>query len=147
MVKPTFSERHGFAPQAVPITIGQDAPAELRGLIPRLAYDCGFKPETLRPLVCSVALRAQDTGNWSEPNIEAEVRVVLDQCDWFEVYEIVWAIAARLEEWDGNLSDEDGRLDVFTLRINRALRQHGIGWQLINGRVEVRGGEVFETVA
>ncbi len=149
MIDQTFSERHGFVPQAAPITIRQDAPSELRGLIPRLAYDCGFRPSTLRPLVCTVTLRAENANNWSEyPNIEGEVRGVLDQCAWFEVYDIIEAIAARLRERDDRyLDDSDSRLDVFTSRINRAFSKHGIGWQLIGGRVEVRGEEVFEAIA
>jgi hypothetical protein len=146
MTDPTFSERHGFCPQPAPIAIRQDAPRELRGLIPRLAYDCGFGPKRLRPLVCTVTLRAENPANCSEPNIEAEVRDILDQCDWFEVYEIIEAIAARLKEWDRNLNDSDGRLEVFTSQINRVFSKHGIGWQLIDGRVEVRGEEVFEAV-
>lgn len=145
----TFSERHGFVPQAAPITIRQDAPFALRGLIPRLAYDCGFRPSTLRPLVCTVTLRAENPSNWTEyPNIEGEVRDILDQCDWFEVYDIIEAIAARLRERDGRyIDDSDSGLEVFTSRINRAFSKHGIGWQLIGGRVEVRGQEVFEAIA
>ncbi len=147
MTEQTFSERHGYAPQPAPVMIRQDAPRELRGLIPQLAYDCGFRPTTLRPLVCTATLRAEDPNNWSEyPNIEGEVRDLLDQCDWFEVYDIIETIAARLHERDRNLSDDDRRSEVFASRINRVFKKHGIGWQLIDGRVEVRGEEVFEAV-
>ena len=65
MTDPTFSERHGFSPQPAPITIRQDAPRDLRGLIPTFAYQCGFSPETLRSLVCAATLGAED------PNILA----------------------------------------------------------------------------
>ena len=149
MTEQTFSERHGYAPQPVPVTIRQGAPRELRGLIPRLAYDCGFRPSTLRPLVCTATLRAEDPNNWSEyPNIEGEVRDILDQCDWFEVYDIIEQIAATLKVWDECfLDDRMDRAEAFSSRINRLFSKHGIGWQLLAGSIEVRGEEVFEAVA
>jgi len=149
MIDQTFSERHGFAPHPAPITTRQSAPSELRGLVPRLAYDCGLRPKTLRPLVCTVTLRAENPGNWTDyPNMDGEVRDILDQCDWFEVYDIIEAVAATLRERDErHLNDRDGCLEVFTARINRAFSKYGIGWQLIDGKVEVRGEEVFEVVA
>jgi hypothetical protein len=100
-------------------------------------------------LVCTTTLRREDPNNWTEyPNIDEEVRDILDQCDWFEVYDIIEAIAAGLKESDDRyFGNRDDRLEVFTSRINRAFSKHGIGWQLIDGRVEVRGEEVFETVA
>ena len=145
----TFSERHGFVPQAALITIRQDAPYDLRGLIPRLAYGCGLKPSTVRELACTATSRAEDPNNWSEfPNIDGEVRDIVDQYDWFDVYDIIEAIAARLRGRDDrNFGEREDRVEVFTSRINRAFRKHGIGWQLIDDRIEVRGEEVFETVA
>jgi hypothetical protein len=149
MTDPTFSERHGFSPQPAPITIRQDAPRDLRGFIPRVAYDCGFRPTTLRPLVCTATLRGEDPNNWTEyPNIEGEVRDILDHCDWFEVYDIIEQIAATLKDWDERfLNDRMDRVEAFTSRINRLFSKHGIGWQLLDGRIEVRGEEVFEVVA
>ena len=148
MTDPTFSERHGFSPQPAPITIRQDAPRDLRGLVPTFAYQCGFSPSTLRSLVCTVTLLAEDPSQWSESDFEWEVRDKLDRCDWLDVYEVIQQIAAKLKNWDEIFFNErEDRVEYFTSHINRLFNKQGIGWQLIDGRVEVRGEEVFEAVA
>lgn len=145
----TFSERHGFAPTPADITVRQGAPWDLRGLLPDLAYQSGLRPPSaLRSIVCRVTLTAPDQNNWSEfPNIDAEVRDLLQRCEWFEVYEVIEAVAAALHKQDEHYSnDETDSAAGFASKINRLFVKHGVGWQLIDGRVEVRGAEVFEAV-
>src|SRR5690349_17472922 len=89
----TFSERHGFRPPDADITIRQDAPAELRSYLVDLAYECGMAPATVRTVVCRVLRRRPDPSNWSPfPNIDGETRQHLDECEWFEVYDVVEAL-------------------------------------------------------
>ena len=145
MADERFSERHGFAPSPADITIRQDAPLDLRGLLPDLAYQSGLRPpSTLRSIVCRVTMTAPDQSNWSEfPNIDGEVRDLLDRCEWFEVYEIIEEIAAALQERERRSYDEHPATD-FACKINRLFVKKGIGWQLVAGRIEVRGPEAFE---
>ncbi len=90
----TFSTRHGLSRPDAEITIRQDAPSEMRDALVSVAYHCGFKPSTLRDLLCRILYRAPDKGNWSEfPNIDGEVRDLLADCEWFEVYDFVEALA------------------------------------------------------
>lgn len=62
-----FSTRHGFQQaHETEITVRQDAPYELRGMLIQVAYDCGFRPNVLRPLVCRILRKRPNLDNWSE---------------------------------------------------------------------------------
>jgi hypothetical protein len=141
-----FSERHGYAPPDAEIKIRQDAPYDLRGVVVDLAYESGFSPSPLRALICRVLRTRADSGNWSEwPNIDGEVRQLVDSADWHEVYDIVEAIAESLvrRQTEGAGSREP-RPEHFAAEINKYFRRNGIGWQLQDGEVRVRGPEAFE---
>lgn len=131
----TFSTRHGLSRPDAEITIRQDAPSEMRDALVSVAYQCGFKPSTLRDLLCRILYRAPDKGNWSEfPNIDSEVRDLLADCEWFEVYDFVEALADISRRAAASFGEE----------VNRYFRVAGVGWQLVAGRLEMRGTEVFE---
>lgn len=131
----TFSTRHGLSRPDAEITIRQDAPGEVRDALAIIAYQCGLRPSTLREVLCRIRYCAPDKGNWSEfPNIEGEVRELLAECEWFEVYDFVEAIASLHAGTSAALAEE----------VNRYFRVAGVGWQLVDGRLEMRGAEVFE---
>lgn len=131
----TFSTRHGLSRPDAEITIRQDAPSEVRDALATIAYRCGFRPSALREVLCGIRYRVPDKGNWSEfPNIDEEVRGLLAECEWFEVYDFVEAIASRHPGASASFADE----------VNRYFRVAGVGWQLVDGRLEMRGAEVFE---
>ena len=144
-----FSKRQGLVPVDADITVREDAPHELRGVLVDFAYGAGVPPQMLRTLVCRVLLTRADENNWSPyPNIDREVRELVDRCEWFEVYDIIEAIYAELSLRRGasiadiaNFQHENQR---FASDINNYFRRRGIGWQLIDGRIEVRGAESFE---
>ncbi|MGH2365113.1 MAG: AbiJ-NTD4 domain-containing protein [Chloroflexota bacterium] len=78
----------------------------------------------------------EDPSNWSEfPNIDGEVRGLLDRCDWYQTYDAIEAIHEHLSH---------EHADAFELKLNTFFRHNGIGWQLTNGRIEIRGPEAFE---
>lgn len=131
----TFSTRYGLSRPDAEITIRQDAPSEMRDALARIAYHCGFKPSMLRDVLCRILYRAPDRANWSEfPNIDGEVRDLLEDCEWFEVYDFVEALAGFSRGTSGAFGDE----------VNRYFRIAGVGWQFAAGRLEMRGTEVFE---
>ncbi|MBB3759559.1 AbiJ-NTD4 domain-containing protein [Xanthomonas arboricola] len=130
----TFSTRHGLSRPEAEITIRQDAPSEVRDALTTIAYRCGFRPSALREVLCGIRYRAPKE-NWSEfPYIDEEVRGLLAECEWFEVYDFVEAIAFLHPGASVSFADE----------INRYFRVAGVGWQLVDGRLEIRGAEVFE---
>ncbi|MEZ5618675.1 MAG: hypothetical protein R3E40_10415 [Rhodocyclaceae bacterium] len=138
-----FSKRHGYHPaHKAEISVRQDAPHELRGIVVQLAYECGFRPKSLRPLVCRILRKRPDPINWSEyPNIDNEVRGLVDDCDWYQVYDIIEGIAGAIREMPSSYETEK-----FESELNDYFLENGIGWKLSNGVVEMRGPEIFEEV-
>ncbi|MBW2202169.1 MAG: hypothetical protein JRF71_15295 [Deltaproteobacteria bacterium] len=136
----SFSRRHGFHPVAKEIKVRQDAPYELRGVLVEIAYATGFRPKTLRSVVCRALRRRPDPGNWSPyPNIDSEIRNLLDECEWYKVYDVIEEIYQAV-----SLNSSLGDPAEFDREINSYFKDEGIGWQLISGRIEVRGEEGFE---
>jgi len=127
--------------------VRQDAPDDLRGVIVDLAYECGMTPKPLRRLVSRVLRTPPNPNNWSEyPNIDEEVRENLRECPWYRVYDATEAIYALLRDravvMPGNRSE--AAAEYFAEEINSFFRERGIGWQLLDGSIEVRGAETFE---
>lgn len=137
----TFSRRMGVRQvENVQVTVRNDAPHEFRGVLIQLAYECGFRPKTLRPLVCRVLRKRPDDDNWSEyPNIDGEVRALLDDCAWYRVYDVVEAIATTMQEVPYSYD-----IETFSHELNEYFAESGIGWKLVGTTLEVRGGEVLE---
>lgn len=130
-----FSSRHGYSRPDSEITIRHDAPTELRDALVTIAYRCGFKPTGLRKLLCEILFRGPDLNNWTEfPNVDGEVRQLLEDLEWYEVYDFIEALVGIGNHSEAPLEDE----------LNRCFRRMGVGWQLIHGRLEVRGSEAFE---
>ncbi len=130
----SFSERHGFKPKEKKITIRNDAPDELRYVIADIVYSSGFSPGLLRKIVCRTLRKRPNPNNWSEfPNIDNEIRGILDSCEWYQVYDVIEAICQVGRE-----------SEKFKEEINSYFKAEGIGWQIIDGKIEVRGEEGFE---
>jgi hypothetical protein len=140
----SFSERHGYSHPDADITIREGAPDALREAIPAICYrpTVGLNAGALRLLLCDVLLKSPDPSNWSEPNVANEVRLLLDSCEWFEVYDAIEAIQKALATRHRSFNED--RAGAFENDINRVFRRFGIGWQLVDGHVEMRGSEAFE---
>jgi hypothetical protein len=134
MMAERFSRRHGYAPSDAEIIVREDAPEELRGVLVDIAYEAGLSPHGLRSIVCTVLRRREDPNNWTPfPNVDGEARYHVDTCEWYEVYDIIEAIAEDVENPGG-----------FESELNQYFRRRGIGWQLVGGEVQIRGPEAFE---
>lgn len=141
---PTFSQRLGFNPQDADITIRHEAPDWLRDLVVTLAYEEKLlNPSDLREFLCRLLLTTPDRGNWSEfPNIDNEVRRLIEDAEWYYVYDLI--------EWIYKRQAEHYRFDAgqiaaqFESSINDCFRRKGVGWQIIEGLIQVRGPAVFE---
>lgn len=138
MSKQTFSKRQGFhSLNEKEITIREDAPEGLRGFIRMAFYDLKKPPSDLRAITTRVLKIPPDRNNWSEfPNIDHEVEHHLDSCEWYRVYDIIEAIIPTLNPQQRK---------TFTEEINEYFIENGIGWKIVNGLIETRGDEVFET--
>lgn len=130
----SFSRRHGYLPEDVEISVREDAPLELRGIVVDIAYEAGLSPHDVRSIVCRVLRRREDPNNWSAfPNVDGELRWNLESCEWYEVYDVIESLAEEVEE-----------PDRFEQELNNYFRRRGIGWQLSEGQVQTRGPEAFE---
>jgi len=136
--KDTFSKRQGlFSIKEKEITVREDAPEGLRGFIKMAYYDLNKNPSDLRAITTRVLKIAPDNNNWSEfPNIDWEVGEHLDNCEWYLVYDIIETIIQKLKEPERT---------TFINEINEYFIVNGIGWKIVNGQIETRGDEVFET--
>lgn len=141
---PHFSDRHGYQPDEAEITVRLDAPEELRDILVDIAYESGLTPHSLRSTVCSMLRKREDPNNWSAfPNVDGEVRMHLSSCAWYRVYDMIEVIYSDLVVSTTKLHDGQSA-EYFASEINKYFRQAGIGWQLIDGKIETRGSEAFE---
>ncbi|MDO8730479.1 MAG: hypothetical protein Q7J69_04765 [Candidatus Omnitrophota bacterium] len=137
---PPFSERHGYQPQAKPITIWHEAPPFMRAAILSVAAKSGFHPNGLRSVICAVLDEIPNTGqNWSPSNVLEECEGLIHGCEWFEVYDICEALARERPSYDV----EPG---VFEKNLNNFFLKKGIGWKMENGLLSVRGEQDYEKV-
>jgi len=143
-----FSNRHGYSPADAEITVRHEAPDELRSVVVEIAYESGFTPNPLRTLVCRVLRARPNPSNWSEyPNVDGEIRQLLDTCEWYYVYDVIEEIYSALSSGGMIARSRRGSSDGaenFSQEINRYFRGRGIGWQLVDGQIEMRGSEAFE---
>jgi hypothetical protein len=128
-----FSKRNGYhSLNETEITIREDAPHDLRGVLVQLAYRAGYSPSRLRTLVCHVLKTRPSKDNWSEyPNINDENQRLLDGCDWPLVYDVIESIANNAEE---SLKKQ------FEAEINEYFVEKSIGWKLENSLIEIQHG-------
>ena len=139
----TFSQRHGYKAPATEITIRQEAPDWLRNLVVTSAYELSIDPKELRGWLCKALYAVPDSNNWSSfPNVDNEVRGLLDDAPWYKVYDLIeWIYDEAEKRFSGNSNEPERK---FVEPLNQAFREKGVGWQLIDGKIEVRGGAVFE---
>lgn len=133
-----FSERNGFAQvHAAPIVARLEASDELRAVIVNTALECRVKPDRLREMLCRLLQKRPDPQNWSESNVERESRMLLEEAEWYRVYDFLEDLA-KLPFIDQ---------ERFVQEVNRYFFTNGIGWQLdSSGQVVYRGDEGFDRV-
>ena len=134
-----FSDREGHRPSAAQVTVREDAPSVLRGAIPMIAKEADMMPSVMRRVICQVLLVLPDSrNNWSEyPNIWEEVVWLIEEAQWYRVYDIAEALYAELATVDPRSADG------FKQRLNDLLLENGIGWELCDGQITYRGSEAF----
>jgi hypothetical protein len=132
-----FSSRLGFGAIEKEIVIREDAPLGLRQFIVQEIYGLSYAPSYARGIICKTLRVAPDRSNWSEyPNIDIEVNQLIEECQWYFVYDIIEAFFQAIEEKHRNQFQDD---------VNVYFKQNGIGWKLENGLIEYRGDNRFES--
>ena len=142
-----FSRRHGYVETATDITVRHDAPENLRHAIVAIAYEFRITPKSLREIICSVLRIAPNQDNWSNyPNVDQEIRGILYDCKWYYIYDILSkkVLIFTPSYYNSKSLCPPYISDTFADEINQYFCEHGIGWQLIEGQIEIRGSEEFE---
>ena len=119
-----FSKRHGFT-STPPIAFRHEAPDGLRYGLLQAVYE-HLSYDRIRTCVCRVLRASPDRGNWSEiPNIRDEVMRLIDDAEWYQVYDVIEGLVAFIEGTLGYTAAES-----FGQAINELFVDTGAGWQL-----------------
>lgn len=133
-----FSKRNEYKPTEVPITTREEASIELQEFIIQTAYALGYTPKPLRKVICRVLRKSPDSSNWTEyPNIDSENHYLLENADWFQIYDLIEELYSKLNMELPEQFEDD---------INGFFRANGIGWQLVEGEIQYRGDDSFESI-
>ena len=144
----SFSRRHGYRARRE-ITVREGAPEEVRAGLVQILRDMGLTYHQMRDIICPVLRVFPDPNNWTEvPNVRDEVVGLVRNCEWYRVYDICEAASRYLHECGlavaCDYQNEPAQFDEFSRRLNELFEEHGIGWQMIEGRIVTRGPEEFE---
>jgi hypothetical protein len=152
---PSFSQRNRYA-RPPEISVREELPQKLRRPIAQIAarrlgskalaeiVQAVLDPYGLKP-PSQVAGWAVFVGNGDADLIVATE--MLDRSAWFHVYDVIEAIhehLARQDQQGGIPVEGTPHAPVFEKEINKYFVNAGIGWQLVEGEIVTRGGEVFE---
>ena len=129
-----FSERYGYQAPEAEITVRDDAPDVVRAAVDRIPRQLGVDRIAMREIVFDVLIRQSDPYNWSEyPNVDQEVKLLISQCPWYQVYDIAERVYATMRlRYDADAAGH------FSTRINQVFRENGIGWEMRDGLIVVR---------
>ena len=117
-------------------------------MLPRFAYDAGLGPDDVRSVVTRSLWKVPDRNNWSAGNIRGEVEGLLYACAWNEVYDIAEKLHYEVGEETKSRGPkaEKAAQEKFSNALNLYFRKRGIGWQVLDGQIQVRGEETFEMI-
>lgn len=134
----SFSKRHGFGPEESEISIRDDAPADVRAALLKIAEgEVNLTPGTIRDALCTVLRKLPDQNNWSQyPNIWGECQFLMEDAPWYRVYDFVESLYRDLAT---------DQAEQWAELVNEYFLEAGVGWRLVDGQLESRGTEQFET--
>ena len=89
----------------------------------------------MRGAVCEVLLKRPDPNNWSPGNIENEVHQLIDGAPWWKIYDIAERLYVEVGKGDFTGTQQND----YERRLNQLFREQGVGWQMENGGIVVRG--------
>lgn len=144
MTELPFSRRHGHVDERE-ISIREDAPEEFRvGLLN--AARKHMDPTDIRGIICPILHKRPNRDNWSNSNVWGEVQDLVQNCQWYKVYDLCEAFYEHFanESYTRFHSSDDA--ERFTNEINVLFHELGIGWKLEKGLVVSRESEEIESL-
>ena len=111
----------------------------VRTAVVRLAYRLGITPSNVRLEICDVLLTPPNPSNWSDyPNVSNEVDDLIEYAPWYRVYEVAEGLYERIAR------NNPANCEEYEERLNEVFYEHGIGWEMRDGRILARGSQAFE---
>lgn len=101
----------------------------------------GIYANGTREAVCRGLKKLPDSQNWSKDNVVREVHSLIEDAEWYQVYDAAEAVADELLR--RNLYEEYAEYET---EVNRTLEECFVGWRMVEARFQVRGEDVVQTV-
>jgi len=100
--------------------------------------DVGVEIDDVHKVVCKV-LQA-----WPNERLQPyyDYKIRIQNCAWFHIYDIIEGVYKLV--FDRTWNSNPGTTSVLARVINEALVEQNIGWQLVDGKIVIRGDEAFE---
>jgi hypothetical protein len=135
-----FSDRYGYREGSEPeITVREDAPEAIRDGLIVVAQETGMATGGLLRIACKMLRKIQKSNDNFNYTYEDELHEIITNAKWYRIYDICEKIYEFLIGYDNS----DPRADEFEHQINLLFREHGVGWQMQDGKVLARGSEGF----
>lgn len=118
------------------------APEALRAVVVTFPLGVpGLYANGTREAICRGLKRLPDRHNWSKDNVVQEVHSLIEDAEWYQVYDAAEAVADELLR--RNLWDEYADYEA---EINRTLEECFVGWRMVEARFQVRGNDEVQAV-
>jgi AbiJ N-terminal domain 4 len=108
-----FSKRNRFAGPKE-ITIREAAPENLRYFVVQTTIDLGWQPRRLREVICRVLRTTPNPRHRWDSDIQTEVQDLVNDCDWFKVYDLIEVLHASLAQADEYSGEHDAGVSPVT---------------------------------
>lgn len=140
MTDAPFSIRLGYISTDVDISVREGAPQEFREALIALASSYGLGSEGLRHVVCKGLLKRPNRSNSSPSYIDEEVDSLIESAPWHKIYDVAECVYKDLAQ----RNDYETPQEQFAVRLNGVMIEFGIGWQMVDGAIVVRGAQTFQ---
>ncbi|MBX3097827.1 MAG: hypothetical protein KF812_13310 [Fimbriimonadaceae bacterium] len=136
-----FSAQFTIAPDGRPLERNV-APEPFRAVVVALPLTLeGIYAKGTREALCRGLKKLPDSQNWSKDNIVSEVHSLIQDAEWYQVYDGAEAIADEILR--RHMVDEYA---LYEEELNRTLEECSVGWRMVNARFEVRGDEAVQAI-
>jgi len=102
-----------------------------------LGHEGRFEYHEIQKVICKVLQVWPQSG---PPYFDCKKHI--QECDWFSIYDIIEGLYKFL--YEKTVRNFSGATFRFTEEINKAFVEQDISWQLVNGKIVMRGDEAFE---
>ena len=137
-----FSKKYGYRlePESN-INKLEVATPDLRYFIVEFAYKYKLSSRELRDIVCPILRVRQNKLYTLSELIDTEVRDLIDNCEWYFVYDIIEGIVNIIKSKYGS-----ERVKNFSKEMNDLFLQYDIPWKLVKNKIEFRGTDTYEAI-